>query len=221
MEQFMKFSFSNWSANQKLAAIVGILGFFALFAGDPYQGSTATIDTRELGVLVQKEVDHVSPVELAEWIIQGRSDFRLLDLRASEEYAAYHIPTAENVSLAGLSEYPVERNEKIILYSDGGIHSAQAWFFLKAEKYPGVYILSGGLEEWKDAVLFPSLAENAGPAERAAFEKMNEVSKFFGGTAQTGSSQEKISPQVAMPKLDMPSTTAAPGMAKKKKKEGC
>ena len=217
----MKISIGNWTLNQKLAALVGVLGFIALFAGNPYQGSTATIDTRELGVLVQKEIDHISPFELADWIIQGKSDFRLLDVRTSEEYAAYHIPTAENVSLSQLSEYPIQRNEKIILYSDGGIHSAQAWFLLKAGKYPGVYILLGGLEEWKDAVLFPSLAENAGRDEKAAFEKIKEVSRFFGGTPQAGSSQGKISPQVSMPQLDMPSPAAVPGTAKKKKKEGC
>ena len=217
----MKFSISNWTINQKLAAIVGVLGFFALFAGDPYQGSTATIDARELGVLVQKEVDHASPVELAEWIIQGRSDFRLLDLRAGEEYAAYHIPVAENVLITGLNEYPIERNEKVILYSDGGIHSAQAWFLLKASRYRGVYILRGGLEEWKDAVLFPTLAENASPEEKTAFERTKGVSKFFGGMPRTGSSGEKAASQVMMPKLEMPAPTAVPGTAKKKKKEGC
>jgi hypothetical protein len=217
----MKFSFSNWTINQKLAAIVGVLGFFALFAGDPYQGSTATIDAKELGVLVQKEVDHVSPVELADWIIQGRTDFRLLDLRTGEDYASYHIPAAENVLIADLNQYPMERNEKIILYSDGGIHSAQAWFLLKASKYQGVYILRGGLEEWKDAVLFPTLAENAGPEEKAAFERTKEVSKFFGGTPQTGSSGKKAASQAVMPKLEMPAPTAVPGTAKKKKKEGC
>jgi 3-mercaptopyruvate sulfurtransferase SseA len=123
--------------------------------------------------------------------------------------------------ITGLNEYPIERNEKVILYSDGGIHSAQAWFLLKARKYHGVYILRGGLEEWKDAVLFPTLAENASPEEKTAFERTKGVSKFFGGTPRTGSSQEKTSSQVVMPKLDTPAPTAVPGTAKKKKKEGC
>ena len=213
-------SFKQWTLNQKLAAIGGLLGFFALFAGDPYRGSTATIDTQELAVLVQKEVDHISSPELADWIIQGRSDYRLLDLRKSEEYGSYHVPTAENVLITGLNDYPIERNEKIILYSDGGIHSAQAWFLLKANNYRGVYILRGGLEEWKEAGLWPSLAETATPEEKDAFEKMKEVSKFFGGAPQTGS-RETASSQPAMPKLEMPAPSAVSGTAKKKKKEGC
>ena len=78
--------------------------------------------------------------------------------------------------------------KKIILYSDAGIHSAQAWFLLKANGYKGVYILRGGLEEWKDSILFPRLVENATPAEIAAFEKAKEISKFFGGSPQVGGS---------------------------------
>ena len=54
-----------------------------------------------------------------------------------------------------LPDYGLERNEKIILYSEGGIHSAQAWFLLKAMGYKSVYMLRGGLDDWKDLVLFP------------------------------------------------------------------
>ncbi len=217
----MKIIWKELSLNQKMAAITAVLGICALFVGNPYQGSTATLDARELGVLVQNEVDHVDPQDLADWIIQGRADFRLLDLRTPKEFEEYRIPMAENVSLAELADYPIQRNEKIILYSDGGIHSAQAWFLLKARKYRGVYILRGGLEEWKSSILFPVLAERASPEEKADFEKMKEVSKFFGGTPQTGSSAEKLSPQIAMPKLEMPAAPAAAGGVKKKKKEGC
>jgi rhodanese-related sulfurtransferase len=45
-----------------------------------------------------------------------------------------HIPTAELVELRDLHDYPLYHNEKIVLYSDGGIHSAQAWFLLRAER---------------------------------------------------------------------------------------
>lgn len=219
----MKTLFNNWTLNRTLAIVAGVLGFFALFAGNPYPGATATINTKELAVLIQREADHVTVEELADWIIQGRSDYRLLDLRSEAEFQQYHIPTAVNVPLAALIDYPIARNENIILYSDGGIHAAQAWLLLKARKYRGAYVLKGGLEEWTEKILFPRIAENASPEERAAFEKRKEVSKFFGGSPQTGAAAEKASPQLAMPKLDMP---AAPGgtpagAPKKKKKEGC
>lgn len=189
----MKTSFSQWSLQSKLALAAFILGAVAVF-GDPSGGGAVTIHPRELAAIVEGEVDHVTAGDLSAWILQGRSDYRLIDLRSPEAYAADHIPTAENVPLASLPDWGLERNEKIVLYSDGGIHSAQAWFLLKAQGYGGAYILLGGLDEWKERTL--------GTAPRTA------------GTEVTSA------PAVAAPRP--PAAPAAPAAAKKKKKkEGC
>ncbi len=113
--------------------------------------------------------------------MQGRSDYRLIDLRAASDFAAYHIPTAENVTVAALPEFPFLRNEKIVLYSDGGIHAAQAWMLMQAQGYRAVYTVLGGLEGWKDEVLYPALPAQASAAERARFERAAALSRFFGG----------------------------------------
>lgn len=217
----MKFSLKNWTINQRLALVVGALGFFAIFAGSPYKGFTSKVNAQELSTIVQKEVDHISPEELAGWIIQGKVDYRLVDLRKEADFAEYHIPTAENLALPSLTDGSLARNEKIIMYSDGGIHSAQAWFLLKSNDFKGVYILRGGLEEWKDSILFPRLAENATQAEIAAFEKSKLVSKFFGGTPQVGGLAASDSPKLVMPKLEAPQGIQPKAGAPKKKKEGC
>ena len=146
--------------NQKLAIVAVALGTLALFSV-PHRGPVVTLDTRELALIVEKEVDHVTPSELAAWIVQGRSDYRLVDLRAASDYAAYHIPTAENVTVAALPEFPFQRTEKIVLYSDGGIHAAQAWMLMQAQGYRAVYTVFGGLEGWKDDVLYPALPAQA------------------------------------------------------------
>lgn len=208
--------------NQRLAAVALVLGALAVVAGDPYQGHTATIDAKELSIIVQKEVDHVAPLDLADWIIQGRSDYRLIDLRSEKEYATYAIPGAENVPVASLSDHGLMKNEKIVLYSEGGIHSAQAWMLLRSLGYKGVYILRSGLEGWNDEVLFPTLAENADAATRINFAKTAEVSKYFGGSPRTGGAQATASrPAIVAPKIDAPTAAAPAGGAKKKKKEGC
>jgi rhodanese-related sulfurtransferase len=210
------------SLNQGLALVVGLLGFFAIFAGSPYRGNTATMNVKELGLIVDKESDHVSVDDLADWIITGKADYRLVDVRSAKEYQDYHIPTAENIPVASLFDGGLQRNEKIILYSEGGIHAAQAWFLLRAQRYNDSYILRDGLAEWKDRILFPSIADNAPPEEKSAFEQRKAVSIFFGGTPQTGAADKKGTSQIAMPKLEMPSATAPQGSApKKKKKEGC
>ena len=119
----------RWTLKTRLAALTLALGSLALF-GDPYRGDTVTLNTRELASIVESEVDHVTVDELASWIVQGRNDYRLLDVREEPAFAEYHIPTAESVQLTELADYPLFRNETIVLYSDGGMHSAQAWFLL-------------------------------------------------------------------------------------------
>lgn len=217
----MKTMFVNLSLNKKLALFVFVLGSLALFAGSPYRGTELKVDASELAMIVQKELDHVASEELAGWIVQGKSDYRLLDLRIEKDFGEYHIPTAENIQLTALNEAQLGRNEKIVLYSDGGIHSAQAWFLLKANGYKGVYILRGGLEEWKDNILFPRLADNVSPAEVTAFEKTKLLSKFFGGTPQVGGASEIATPKMALPKLESPTGAQPKAAAGKKKKEGC
>jgi rhodanese-related sulfurtransferase len=212
----------NTTLHQRLAALALALGALAIVAGDPYQGHTATIDAKELSIIVQKEVDHVAPLDLADWIIQGRTDYRLIDVRSEKEFATYAIPGAENVPVASLPDHGLMKNDKIVLYSDGGIHAAQAWMLLRSLGYKGVYMLRGGLEGWNDDVLFPSLAETADAAARINFAKTAEVSKYFGGTPRTGGGPVAAArPAIAAPKLDTPAGVAPAGGAKKKKKEGC
>jgi len=216
----MKNIFSKLSMNKKLALFAFALGLIAVFAGNPYRGNSVTMDMKELALIVDKTVDHVAVEELADWIIQGKSDFKLLDLRTEKEFNEYHIPNAELVLLAELNEYSLLRNEKIILYSEGGIHSAQAWMLLKAKGYKGVYMLFGGMEEWMDKILFPKIPKDATPEQLAAFEKIKEVSKFFGGQPQA-SGTEEVSEKKSMPKPEMPTGASTPTAGKKKKKEGC
>ena len=222
----------HWTLNRALAAAALLLGVVAI-AGNPYRGSTVSIDTQELATIVGSTVDHVTVQELADWIIQGRTDYRLIDLRSEPEYAAYHIPTAESVPVALLPQYGLGRNEKIVLYSEGGIHSAQAWFLLRAQKYPGAYILFGGLETWKDEVLYPVVPATATPQETAAFERTAQVARFFDGGPRAAAAAADSGSLIALPAMPAapgisivpPGAPAAGGPArpgaKKKRKEGC
>ncbi len=222
----------HWTLNRALAAAALLLGVVAI-AGDPYRGSTVRIDTQELATIVDSKVDHVTVQELADWIIQGRTDYRLIDLRSEDEYVAYHVPTAENVPVARLPQYGLGRNERIVLYSEGGIHSAQAWFLLKAQRYPGAYILFGGLEAWKDEVLYPVVPAAATPQANAVFERTAQMARFFGGGPRAASAAADSSALMALPAMPVAPgagfeppqapVTGGPARpaAKKKRKEGC
>jgi rhodanese-related sulfurtransferase len=208
------------SPNQILALVALLLGVGAVAMGDPYAGSTVQLNTRELAAIVEGEVDHVTAIELADWIVQGNTEYRLIDLREAEEYAEYHIPSAENVAITELDDYPLLRNEKIVLYSGGGIHSAQAWFLLKAERYTGAYMLLGGLDAWMDEVLFPALPAEATPQQIAEFEKLRVVSEYFGGRPRTGGEAQVEQAAVPLPQVDASAQPVIP-TRKKRKKEGC
>lgn len=207
--------------NQKLAALFFVLAVIALFAGDPYTGTKTTIDAQEMALMVEKQVDHVSAEELADWIIQARADYRLVDLRTENEFNAYHIPGAENIPLAQLMTADLQRNEKLVLYSAGGIHSAQAWLLLQARGYKSVYMLFGGLDEWKEKILFPQIPADATAEQIKQYEKSKEVCKYFGGTPQSGAVETTVA-KPDMPTLSLPSGSGgAARPAGKKKKEGC
>jgi rhodanese-related sulfurtransferase len=227
----MKGWMSRLTSNQKLAAGALLLGAVALFAS-PYPGGKVTLDARELALAVGTEADHVEAPELAAWIIEGKADYRLVDLRSEAEFAQYHIPTAVNIPMNVLTDAGLGRDEKIVLYSEGGIHSAQAWMLLRAQGYKGAYMLKGGLDDWKDQVVFPVLVDNPTPEQRARDERRRAMASFFGGqprsAAAVAAGGASAMPGIAAPALPaLPKVIAPPtptGSAKAgatKKKEGC
>ena len=209
-----------------LALALLAVGLVAAVSGDPYRGSRTTIDTKDLVLRAAKGADSIPAAELANWIIQGRNDFKLVDLRAEKDFAAYHIPSAENVPLASLTPDFAAHNEKIILCSDNGTQAAKAWFLLEAQGYRFVYSLDGGMRAWQDTVLFPR--KSAG-VDAASSDKQAQVAKYFGGTLQAeGAISTVAAPMPPAPVAPVPQAAPAPtsarpqgGTPSRKKKEGC
>ncbi len=129
----MKKIFSNLNLKKKLGLIALVLGFFAIFAGSPYKKANITINAKNLALIAEKQVADVTPEELADWIIKGNYDFRVIDTRNRDQYNEYHIPVAQNISVADLMGQNFLPTEKIILYSNDEVKAAQAWFLLKAK----------------------------------------------------------------------------------------
>ncbi|MCF8241259.1 MAG: rhodanese-like domain-containing protein [Melioribacteraceae bacterium] len=216
----MKNLFEKLSGSQKLAAAAILLGLFAAFAGDPFDNTYTKINTKEIALDAMNNSDKVDVRELAEWLIEAKADFRLIDLRTEEKFNEYFIPSAANIQPAELMNANLMRNEKIVLYADENTTAAQAWFLLKSKDYKAVYILEGGLDMWKDKVLFPKLASDADAEEKMEFAKFSEVSKFFGGMPQTGL-EEIDKAEQKLPELKLPASTTLDIPKKKKKREGC
>jgi rhodanese-related sulfurtransferase len=217
---------SKLSLNQKLGVLAVALGALAIFANVTPR-PTANVNAKELLTGVERQEDHVTPAELAAWVIEGRTDYRLVDIRGEKAFAEYHIPTAENVPLATVADGSLARTEKIVLYGDGGIHAAHAWMVLKGRGYTRVYTLREGLDAWKDDVLFPVMPHSPTPEQQAQFERAAQVAKFFGGQPRTaavagGEAQPMALPTTAAgPAVAPPTLPAGAAAGPRKKREGC
>ncbi len=142
-----------------------------------------TVDSRDMAWLAANGSGRLAARTLADWIIQGRSDFRLVDLRTPDAFAAGpQIPSAENMALTSLFDGDLNRGEKILLVGDDEVTVAQAWLLLQASGYTGASIVAGGLAAWRDQVVYPRV-DGLDATTRARLEA---VSAHFGGVPRIG-----------------------------------
>ncbi len=176
--------FSRLGTNQRLAVLALALGLAAAFAR-PTPGWTVRVNAQELAADLQRG-GTVRAQELADWIVKGTTEFRVIDLRDETAFAAYHIPGAENVPLASLADSGIGHNEKVVLCADDGTRTAQAWFVMKALGFRNVHILAGGLDGWKGQAASPSL-----PAATTTPKIDLQVPSLPAGGSKTGSKKKK------------------------------
>jgi rhodanese-related sulfurtransferase len=188
---------STLSLNVKLGSIAAALAVLALFAGSSYRGTRVPLNPKELAYRIQNELDHVTSSELASWIMENKTGYRIVDLQDEQSFHSYHIPGAENKSLPSLLDAPYDTSETIVLYSEGGVHSAQAMFLLWAQGYNNVLMLKGGINDWKDEILHPNLSKADSGANPRAFAEAKARSRFFGGVFVTFPNR----PQLAVPRV--------------------
>lgn len=154
-----------------LAIVAAVGGLLAVIAG-ARDSSPRGSDVVRLAAAVAHEEDHVTALELAQWIRDHKAGLRILDLRSAEEFGTYHLPRAERMPIESLVATKFGPNETLVLISDGGAHAAQGWVLLQSLGYRKVYFLRGGVGEWIDQVMSPA--------------KPSELTRYFGGMPRTG-----------------------------------
>jgi len=213
--------YANLPPRKRIGILAIVLGVLAAFIGNPMDNTTASVNIKELSMVAEKDVNSISVKELANWIIQGKMDYRLIDLRTQDEYDEYNIPSSECVSISSLTKSDLMRNEKIILYSDDDLVASQGWFILKADGYKSVSIIDDGMEEWKEEIVFPSCncEEHSTPEMKQLHDKKAEVAKFFGGALQAGGGSNSTVKK-DLPKLKAPKKIVLKSSRKKPAREG-
>ena len=173
------------STPRVLGAIALALAVLAPLVGSPFAVHHASVDVAALARTVEREEDHVTALELAQWIKERRPGLRIIDVRGPEEFEVYHVPGAQRIALDALPRTPFRATETLVLYSEGGAHAAQAWVFLRALGYRNVFFLRGGLYEWLEQVMNPTVAADATPAAREEFARAAALSRYFGGVPRS------------------------------------
>lgn len=136
-----------------------------------------------LAQFIAAEHDHVTVAELAHWIVKDQRDYELLDIRGAAEFDAGHIDGARNVPLAALmsdaSLAALPQGRKVVVYSNGSAHAAQAALLLRLVDRDA-YALLGGFNYWRAYLNDP---QSAGVAEMDAAQRARyqAVACFFEG----------------------------------------
>ncbi len=139
--------------------------------------------------VAQRRLIQVAPAELAQWIIAGRRDFVIVDLRSGDAYEAGHVRGAVHCGschedkAAGrkAQEGPhfIDLSKKLVLYDAG-----QAPLDLPPiiARNPRLYVLAGGYAAWQRDILAP--VPFGDEPDRAVLEdklRREAVRSFFAG----------------------------------------
>ncbi|WP_455210795.1 rhodanese-like domain-containing protein [Kaarinaea lacus] len=109
-------------------------------------------------------IKEINAIELADWLQEGDSPFRVIDVREMREITGGTIPGAEPMPLATV---PLRTNElapqeKLVFVCHSGARSAQACAYLQQKGYSNVYNLRGGIVGWAASGM-PALPPSTNP----------------------------------------------------------
>ena len=128
--------------------------------------------------------DRASVEDLAGWLIEGRADFKLIDVRMPEDFESGRIGNAENIPIAQLvapdvlSRLPTDR--MVIVYSNGSENAAKATVMLRLSGIDA-HLLSGGYNAWQDRILNPDISADELSGESLEVSAQRALSCYFVG----------------------------------------
>jgi thiosulfate/3-mercaptopyruvate sulfurtransferase len=176
-----------------LALVAVALGLFVLpsaTTGDPQRpadlAAAPAPDEKTLLAGIEDGRDHLEPEELADRLMAGEPGLVLVDVRPPAEFHADHLRGAINVPLAQLAEtlQPHKNQGTVVLYSNGMTHPAQARDSLQREGFDNVYLLTDGLQGFRERCLKP-VSLRSEPLTPLAAARINAWRAFFATPASS------------------------------------
>ncbi|MCE5328089.1 MAG: YeeE/YedE family protein [Planctomycetaceae bacterium] len=193
-----------------VAMVVLAVGLLAIDGGSPTTEKPTPHAPSEAALLAQiaEAKDHMEPEELADRIMAAEAGLFLVDIRPAEEFEAFNIRGAVNIEMAGLPAAlaPYKNRGLIVLYSNGMTHPAQARDALARMGYANVYMLTDGLEGFRERVLKPASLRTE-PLSIKQTAQINSWRHYFMGDAKAPAA----TPVAQLP-LSLPTSPKLPGL---------
>jgi rhodanese-related sulfurtransferase len=193
-----------------------LLGCAVAACGDNQvtSGQPAAATLARVAQAVARQEERVSPADLAHWIIEGRKDFMLVDIRPADDYARGHIDGAGNVSITELVSpqhlQALPDDRRIIVYSNGSENAAKAAVMLRLAGYDAA-LLAGGYNFWSQQVLNPDIPETAADDEIPQLAEQRAIACYFiGGERAATPVKVHQSKPAFVPPVTTPASAAPP-----------
>ena len=139
-----------------------------------------------------RQADRVQVEELAEWLIEERQDFVLIDVRPASDFDngqigdARNLPIAELVTDASMASLPTDR--KIVVYSNGSENGAKAVTLLRIASF-NAHVLSGGYNAWHARILNPDIPAEELDGESLQVSEQRAFACYFVGDRGAGAAR--------------------------------
>ena len=144
----------------------------------------SAVSLTEVARAAAQQDDRESVEDLANWLIEGRGDFKLIDVRAPEDFESGSIGDAENIPIAKivsedvLSRLPTDR--MVIVYSNGSENAAKAAVLLRLSGIDA-HLLAGGYNAWHKRILNPEISAEELDGESLQVSAQRAYSCYFVG----------------------------------------
>jgi len=131
-----------------------------------------------------RQDDRESVEDLAAWLVEGRGDFKLVDVRTPDDFEKGRIGDAENIPIAQivsqdvLSRLPTDR--MVIVYSNGSENAAKATVMLRLSGIDA-HLLTGGYNAWHERILNPDISAEEVDGESLQVSAQRAYSCYFVG----------------------------------------
>jgi len=151
--------------------------------------SAALVDVAQAAA---RQSDRVQVEQLAEWLIEERQDFVLVDVRAPSDYDKGHIGEARNLSIAELvtdsamAGLPTDR--KVVVYSNGSENGAKAATLLRIAGL-NAQVLVGGYNAWQSRILNPDIPAEELDGESLRVSEQRAFACYFVGDRGEGAAR--------------------------------